>query len=368
MTKHLGPASRRAHRQSAARPRRSHRHPRQCEVHARGHPLVHRWRSSTSRPAMRTWACLRMHVPVPESLRSGVGSVRVWAHLAGADGVKEVVADVNMRDARAQLATDALPLEIAAHLRTRDLSRGVRRLHFRHREASLPPRQRSGGATRRLRAVAPRPPRAGRGARRRHRPQDRGDAARLLPAAPRPQGPGAAIRPARPHPRCERVVGRGRSGARLHGEGALRGSRVERRGQLSRRVGALPAPSRARKRPGACKLSRRIRASTFRESSARRSRSIRSKRTRHGSAPATCWRWGSTNAHAANADGEIRASGTWHALPDSKVAGLRGPEGHRRPGAVEPRRRLPAEQHLDDARLARSFGDGGDHEPCGFRA
>lgn len=57
---------------------------------------------------------LRMHLPVPESLRSGVGSVRVWAHLAGAEGVKEVVADVNMRDARAQLATDALPLEIAA--------------------------------------------------------------------------------------------------------------------------------------------------------------------------------------------------------------------------------------------------------------
>ena len=57
---------------------------------------------------------LRMHVPVPESLRSGVGSLRVWAHLAGAEGVKEVVADINMRDAKAQLAADALPLEIAS--------------------------------------------------------------------------------------------------------------------------------------------------------------------------------------------------------------------------------------------------------------
>jgi uncharacterized protein (TIGR02099 family) len=57
---------------------------------------------------------LRMHVPVPESLRSGVGSVRVWASLAGAEGVKEVVADINMRDAKAQLASDTLPLELAA--------------------------------------------------------------------------------------------------------------------------------------------------------------------------------------------------------------------------------------------------------------
>ncbi len=56
---------------------------------------------------------LRTHVPVPESLRSGVGSVRVWAHLAGAEGVKEVLGDINMRDAKAQLAADALPLEIA---------------------------------------------------------------------------------------------------------------------------------------------------------------------------------------------------------------------------------------------------------------
>ena len=57
---------------------------------------------------------LRTHIPVPESLRNGVGSIRVWAHMAGTEGVKEVVADLNMRDAKAQLAADALPLELAA--------------------------------------------------------------------------------------------------------------------------------------------------------------------------------------------------------------------------------------------------------------
>ena len=56
---------------------------------------------------------LRAHLPVPETLRSGVGSVRVWAHF-NAEGVREVVADLNMRDAMGQLATDALPLELAS--------------------------------------------------------------------------------------------------------------------------------------------------------------------------------------------------------------------------------------------------------------
>ncbi|HEX7466579.1 MAG TPA: YhdP family protein, partial [Usitatibacter sp.] len=55
---------------------------------------------------------LRAHLPVPDSLRSGVGSVRVWAHF-NRDGVNEVVADLNMRDAKAQLAADLLPLELA---------------------------------------------------------------------------------------------------------------------------------------------------------------------------------------------------------------------------------------------------------------
>ncbi len=56
---------------------------------------------------------LRAHLPMPETLRSGVGSVRVWGTLTP-EGIKEVVADLNMRDARAQLAADVLPLELAS--------------------------------------------------------------------------------------------------------------------------------------------------------------------------------------------------------------------------------------------------------------
>ncbi len=55
---------------------------------------------------------LRAYLPVPETLRSGVGSLRVWVQFAP-DGLKEVVADLNMRDARAQLAADVLPLDLA---------------------------------------------------------------------------------------------------------------------------------------------------------------------------------------------------------------------------------------------------------------
>lgn len=56
---------------------------------------------------------LRSHLPVPETLRSGMGSLRVWLRF-GPRGVDEVVADVSLRDGRAQLAADALPLEIAS--------------------------------------------------------------------------------------------------------------------------------------------------------------------------------------------------------------------------------------------------------------
>jgi uncharacterized protein (TIGR02099 family) len=55
---------------------------------------------------------LRAHLPVPETLRSGIGSVRLWAQFTH-DGVDELVADLAMRDARAQLAEDSLPLELA---------------------------------------------------------------------------------------------------------------------------------------------------------------------------------------------------------------------------------------------------------------
>jgi uncharacterized protein YhdP len=58
-------------------------------------------------------AKLRDHLPVPETLRSGVGSLRFWARFSP-DGVQELVADLNMRDARAQLAADVLPLELAS--------------------------------------------------------------------------------------------------------------------------------------------------------------------------------------------------------------------------------------------------------------
>lgn len=56
---------------------------------------------------------LRAHLPLPETLRSGVGSVRVWAQF-NRDHVDEVVADLAVRDARAQLDSDALPLELAS--------------------------------------------------------------------------------------------------------------------------------------------------------------------------------------------------------------------------------------------------------------
>jgi uncharacterized protein (TIGR02099 family) len=56
---------------------------------------------------------LRAHLPVPETLRSGVGSVRVWVALA-AEGVRGITADMNLREARAQFSEDALPLELAS--------------------------------------------------------------------------------------------------------------------------------------------------------------------------------------------------------------------------------------------------------------
>ncbi len=56
---------------------------------------------------------LRAHLPVAESLRSGVGSVRVWATFAQG-AVHDVTADINLRDAKAQLAADALPLALAS--------------------------------------------------------------------------------------------------------------------------------------------------------------------------------------------------------------------------------------------------------------
>ncbi|HET7732081.1 MAG TPA: DUF3971 domain-containing protein, partial [Usitatibacter sp.] len=58
-------------------------------------------------------ARLRSHLPVPETLRSGRGSLRVWGRFSPGV-VEEVVADLDVRDARARLAADLLPLELAA--------------------------------------------------------------------------------------------------------------------------------------------------------------------------------------------------------------------------------------------------------------
>ena len=57
-------------------------------------------------------ARLKQHLPVPETLRSGVGSLRLWVKFAP-DRVEEIVADLSMRNARAQLAADVLPLDLA---------------------------------------------------------------------------------------------------------------------------------------------------------------------------------------------------------------------------------------------------------------
>ncbi|HXN15451.1 MAG TPA: YhdP family protein, partial [Usitatibacter sp.] len=75
-----------------------------------------RWRAAGelySEVLQADLARVRAHLPLPETLRSGTGSIRVWAQFTY-DGVTEVVADLNMRDARVQLAADTLPLELAS--------------------------------------------------------------------------------------------------------------------------------------------------------------------------------------------------------------------------------------------------------------
>jgi uncharacterized protein (TIGR02099 family) len=56
---------------------------------------------------------LRNHLPVPETLRSGVGSARLWLAFTP-ERVTEATGDVNLRDARVQLAADTHPLELAS--------------------------------------------------------------------------------------------------------------------------------------------------------------------------------------------------------------------------------------------------------------
>ena len=75
-----------------------------------------RWRASGEAYAemLNTdLARLRQHLPVPETLRSGVGSLRLWLRFRP-EQVDEIVADLAMRNARAQLAADVLPLDLAS--------------------------------------------------------------------------------------------------------------------------------------------------------------------------------------------------------------------------------------------------------------
>jgi uncharacterized protein YhdP len=58
-------------------------------------------------------ARLRDHLPVPETLRNGVGSARLWLGFTS-EGITEATGDVTLRDARVQLAADALPLQLAS--------------------------------------------------------------------------------------------------------------------------------------------------------------------------------------------------------------------------------------------------------------
>src|SRR2546423_7937752 len=55
---------------------------------------------------------LRPPLTGPETQRSGAGNPRVWGSFSP-DGLRETVADLNMRDATVQLAADTLPLELA---------------------------------------------------------------------------------------------------------------------------------------------------------------------------------------------------------------------------------------------------------------
>ena len=56
-------------------------------------------------------ARLRAHLPIPDSLRTAVGSLRAWVEFEPGQ-VREVTADLDLRGVRAQLAADALPLDL----------------------------------------------------------------------------------------------------------------------------------------------------------------------------------------------------------------------------------------------------------------
>ena len=85
-------------------------------------------------------ALLRAHLPVPEALRTAEGAIRAWVDFEPGR-VREVSADLNLRGVRAQLAADALPLDLEtlagrAYYRLQEggYAAGARELAFRTRD------------------------------------------------------------------------------------------------------------------------------------------------------------------------------------------------------------------------------------------
>jgi uncharacterized protein (TIGR02099 family) len=83
---------------------------------------------------------MRAHLPVPEALRTAMGSFRAWIDFEPGT-IREVTADMNLRGVRAQLAADALPLDLEAlsgrafyRLQAGGFAAGTRGLAFRTRE------------------------------------------------------------------------------------------------------------------------------------------------------------------------------------------------------------------------------------------
>ncbi len=177
-------------------------------------------------------AGLRAHLPFPEALRTAVGNLRVWIDFEPGQ-VREVTADLNLRGVRAQLAVDALPLDLETlsgrafyRLQEGGYAAGARDLAFRTHERA----RGAGGGFFGVRRARGQWADARRGSCQRHRPEDRRSTPRLPAGAARDQGAGQPVRPARPSPRYfARVDGRKpREGKHLSPQVALSGTRGQR--------------------------------------------------------------------------------------------------------------------------------------------